>query len=77
MCIFKSQNILKILNVNKTSKILNLFQLYFAYALESCKNTVKKCDTDWKVRKEEINGKPRSETSHSSGKEPNTLDNDW
>ena len=54
MCVFKSKNILKILSFNKTSKILNLFQLYFTYALASCKNTVEKCDTDQKVRKEEI-----------------------
>ena len=65
----------KILNLNKISKMLNLFQPYFAYSLASWKNMIEEYDADQRVRKEEINGKPRPETCHSSGKESNTLDN--
>lgn len=65
----------KILNLNKISKMLNLFQPYFAYALASRKNMIEEYYADQRVRKGEINGKPRSETCHSSEKESNTLDN--
>lgn len=55
--------------------MLNLFQPYFAYALASRKNMIEEYYADQRVRKGEINGKPRSETCHSSEKESNTIDN--